>query len=550
MGGGRADISEKDASNSPIVNLPTGKPLSEGDFPTDGFIEIAQYNISQFPSYIDNDGKKHYVLGSGKFKLYSDVNDVVLDVNGQTYLTGFTTNVSVECDSGTSLSIKNLDLNPFGNIGDIGAAIKFKGSNNTLNCYGYNRVFGSKDKYVSYTDTDNGKTYHPACAAINVGNGAELVINGTDSSILDVYGFLDSYGGETALYNGKQYGITAPAIGSNFHEDGGKIVINSGNIQANGVYSGGYVSAGGIGGGENVKIEINGGKIESYDGEYFGIGGGFTVGKSSTGYAEITINGGEVSSTSYGNLNKGLERSAIGFVGNGVINICGGKINVDSWVQGAGIGSSAYSDGGIINITGGEIEVTSSITADPIGSGFQAQPVQVYIDHMLTKVVGTAIGNGLQMYKYSGLGDDMLDNNNSYNEIRESKDIWIQSGTLPFQGIRIQMVDATATAIGIQNLDVMSYEKAQITIQQAHKAIDIVSGYRSAFGAQQNRLEHAKVVDDETCENIQAAESRIRDTDMATELVEFSRHNILEQVRQSLLAQANQSTQGILSFLK
>lgn len=513
-------------------------------------MEIAKYNIDNFPSYTDNEGKKHYVLGSGRFKLFSDVRDVVLDVSGQTFLMGYTENVSVECASGTSLSVKDLDLNPFAYFsGNIGAAIKFTGSNNTLNCFGYNRIFGSKDKYVSYIDTDDGKAYYPACAAINVGSGAELIINGTESSVLDVYGFLDAYNGETVLYNGKQYGNTSPAIGSNFHEDGGKIVINSGNIQANGGSSGGRVSAGGIGGGENVKIEINGGNIQSYDGEYFGIGGGFTVGKSNLGYAEIAINGGEVSSTSYGNLNKGGERSAIGFTGTGIINISGGKIKVDSWVQGAGIGSNAHGSGGTVNITGGEIEVASSMLADPVGSGFQAKPVQVYVDHVLTKVTGTATGNGQQIYRYSGLNNGgMTDNDNCNNEVMETADIWIQSGALPFQGIQIQLVDATATALGIQNLNVMSYTRAQETIQQTHKAIDKVSEYRSMFGKQQNRLECVKAVDDNTYINTQAAESRIRDADMATELVKFSKQNILEQVGQSILAQANQTIQGILSI--
>lgn len=73
---------------------------------------------------------------------------------------------------------------------------------------------------------------------------------------------------------------------------------------------------------------------------------------------------------------------------------------------------------------------------------------------------------------------------------------------------------------------------------------------RSYFGASQNRLEHAYANNKNTEENTTAAESRIRDTDMATEMVDFSKNNILAQVGQSMLAQANQSTQGILSLLQ
>lgn len=81
-------------------------------------------------------------------------------------------------------------------------------------------------------------------------------------------------------------------------------------------------------------------------------------------------------------------------------------------------------------------------------------------------------------------------------------------------------------------------------------AIDQVSKMRSYFGASQNRLEHAYANNKNTEENTTAAESRIRDTDMATEMVDFSKNNILAQVGQSMLAQANQSTQGILSLLQ
>lgn len=65
----------------------------------------------------------------------------------------------------------------------------------------------------------------------------------------------------------------------------------------------------------------------------------------------------------------------------------------------------------------------------------------------------------------------------------------------------------------------------------------------------QNRLEHAEKIDDNTAENTQAAESQIRDTDMATEMVQYANTNILIQAEQSMLAQANQSKQGILSLV-
>ncbi|MBR1572368.1 MAG: flagellin [Lachnospiraceae bacterium] len=97
-----------------------------------------------------------------------------------------------------------------------------------------------------------------------------------------------------------------------------------------------------------------------------------------------------------------------------------------------------------------------------------------------------------------------------------------------------------------------------ITTQSAAKdmigkisvALQSISDARSAFGAVQNRLEHTIDNLDNVVENVTAAESRIRDTDMADEMVKYSKNNILTQAGQSMLAQANQSTQGVLSLLQ
>lgn len=94
------------------------------------------------------------------------------------------------------------------------------------------------------------------------------------------------------------------------------------------------------------------------------------------------------------------------------------------------------------------------------------------------------------------------------------------------------------------------YDMANATLNAVQDAINRVSTQRSALGALQNRLEHTIANLDNVAENTEAAESRIRDTDMASEMVEYSKNNILAQAGQSMLAQANQSTQGILSLLQ
>ena len=99
-------------------------------------------------------------------------------------------------------------------------------------------------------------------------------------------------------------------------------------------------------------------------------------------------------------------------------------------------------------------------------------------------------------------------------------------------------------------MNTLDYESSQSAIVKCDNAISYISEERSRFGAYQNRLEHAKLIDDNISENTQSAESRIRDTDMSTEMVNYSKHNILEQAGQSMLAQANAMNQGVLTMLQ
>lgn len=114
------------------------------------------------------------------------------------------------------------------------------------------------------------------------------------------------------------------------------------------------------------------------------------------------------------------------------------------------------------------------------------------------------------------------------------------------------IADKTTVGQATQLTDpsVKDYASANATIDAVQKAINSVSSQRSALGALQNRLEHTVANLDNVSENTSSAESRIRDTDMADEMVEYSKNNILAQAGQSMLAQANQSTQGVLSLLQ
>ena len=127
----------------------------------------------------------------------------------------------------------------------------------------------------------------------------------------------------------------------------------------------------------------------------------------------------------------------------------------------------------------------------------------------------------------------------------------LQVGALSGQSIDFSIANMCATKIGlVKDLSVSTFTKAGSYMKSVQDAIEVVSKQRSAMGAIQNRLEHTIANLDTTSENTQSAESRIRDTDMASEMVTYSKNNILAQAGQSMLTQANQSTQGVLSLLQ
>ena len=153
----------------------------------------------------------------------------------------------------------------------------------------------------------------------------------------------------------------------------------------------------------------------------------------------------------------------------------------------------------------------------------------------------------------TGLGDDdaFLTQAN-YDSVASSGGMILQVGANEGQTMQFNIGDMSAAALGVSgnNVRVDTQDRASSAITTIDKAIEKVSKQRSTLGAVQNRLEHTIANLDTSAENLQQAESRIRDVDMAAEMVEYSKYNILSQASQSMLAQANQSTQGVLSLLQ
>jgi flagellin len=128
--------------------------------------------------------------------------------------------------------------------------------------------------------------------------------------------------------------------------------------------------------------------------------------------------------------------------------------------------------------------------------------------------------------------------------------IMSQIGANSGQTTFLSINDMRCKALGVSDVDISTKWGAATAIETVNNALQKVSHQRSSLGALQNRLEHTIKNLDTAAENLQAAESRIRDVDMAKEVMEFTRNNILQQASQAMLAQANQQPQSVLQLLR
>ncbi|MDZ5474156.1 flagellin [Bacillus sp. 31A1R] len=143
----------------------------------------------------------------------------------------------------------------------------------------------------------------------------------------------------------------------------------------------------------------------------------------------------------------------------------------------------------------------------------------------------------------AGNNDGIL-NNDIDNRIK------LQIGSNSGENFPFELTDARTTALGINNIDLSTRQGAESALLKIDKAMEKVSSERGKFGAYQNRLEHALNNASNYEINLTASESRIRDADIAKEMMELTKTNILSQASQTMLAQANQQPQAVLQLLK
>lgn len=187
---------------------------------------------------------------------------------------------------------------------------------------------------------------------------------------------------------------------------------------------------------------------------------------------------------------------------------CG--IDIKDGLADALLGADATSSG-IIPNSGTEVDPVSSVTTLTIGSST-----------VTVNWSPEGSGNGLQIQLGGREGDSMS----------------------------ISIDEVSSVALGINSISVSNHHSSEESISKCKSAIDSVSKIRSKIGAFQNRLEHSVSNIDNMAENLQSAESKIRDNDVAKTMVEYAKNNILTQVAESVLTQANKSSENVLTLLQ
>ena len=296
--------------------------------------------------------------------------------------------------------------------------------------------------------------------------------------------------------------------------------------------------------------------------------------------ASITVNGSTVT------LAAGADSTAIVDAFNAVTSQTGVEATYDDandtlTLQSTGVGSSQTIDiSGVVLTAAGAATDTFTATGDPqitmvdndgtdflstnaiagttVSTSIGDDAVAV-VDAATTNLVSasdptvSSSGNTLTFHggDFDGLVIDVENASAASTlHIDANGSLSMQIGANEGQDLSISLSDMRSSALGVSAIDITSASAAKTSITTINDAITSVSSERAKLGAVQNRLEHTIANLDTSAENLQASESRIRDVDMAKEMMEFTKNNILQQAAQSMLAQANQQPQGVLQLLR
>ena len=208
------------------------------------------------------------------------------------------------------------------------------------------------------------------------------------------------------------------------------------------------------------------------------------------------------------------------------------------------VAAAALVAGDSLTINGTTYEFVTDASKTPTKDGATAV--------LLGADVATSAANLNKALEDSGLEVTHGNGKLTFTAAKDGKGLKLQIGDTAekFNQLTVSVGDMSAKSLGIADVDISTQDGAAKAIDKIKTAINTVSSTRGDLGAVQNRLEHTINNLGVTTENMTAAESRIRDTDMAEEMMSYTKNNILIQAAQAMLAQANQVPQGVLQLLQ
>ena len=264
---------------------------------------------------------------------------------------------------------------------------------------------------------------------------------------------------------------------------------------------------------DRIAESTNFNGLNLLDGQLGGYEGSITT--AAGGVAGVTVAGGKLAGT-----------EAIEIV-----------VDADTSVTIGNIGGAAVPGGVTFNSTGApDANGVYTFTATVDKATATAENAEKYEGLTITVKMGAIPADGTAIYTLTGASSGLT------LQVGDTADA--------FQKVTVSVDNMSAEGLGIDGINIGTQEDAAAAIQTIKTAINTVSANRAALGALQNRLDHTINNLGVTTENLTAAESRIRDVDMAAEMMTFTKNNVLTQAAQAMLAQANQQPQSVLQLLR
>jgi len=358
--------------------------------------------------------------------------------------------------------------------------------------------------------------------ALNIGDGSTLNLTLVGTNTLKSFS-------STIIWNVRGY--------AGVHLDGNSnLVITENSTGSLNAIGGGY----GAGIGKTNQSRANGGNITINGGTITAIGSADSTGIGACwncSIGNITINGGTITANGDGSS------AGIGAAYNttcGDITITGGTITANGGSNGAhvaaGIGAAWVAPCGRINITGGTITTNYGVKAPDTGTTAYVTKNNCIID-------GVTYGTPAPSTPPSPSGNDDV--------LKKRNKIWaLQIGETHDDMLLIDLGIVNSNELGLSGLSISTQNTSMTAATQIKESINKLSIQRAQIGAYQNRLDYTINNLDTAKENTESAKSRIKDTDMAKEMMEYTKNNVLMQSAQAMLAQANTQPNNVLSLLQ